>query len=186
MMVKINIEYLQCSSYEKDLEQFWIEIKNNVHKYQKDTSLINYKMGRKYEGAVIGEYAGIIFSILLAIPPCTIATIEIWEKINKHLKEKRSQKKLPRILNLSTLENLCKLDLISKGFRSFETIKIEKLVEKKTSEYYPNLTDQDFVGDEGFDKATCAKIIFDTQNHKHHYLIDNDGEITKYERIEKN
>ncbi len=63
---------------------------------------------------------------------------------------------------------------------------MEKLIEKKTNEYYPNLTNQDFIGDEGFHKTACAKIIFNTKNHRYYYQIDNDGEITIYEKIEKN
>jgi len=184
-MEKINVEYLKNETIEDELEieQFWIEIRKELYKIEKDNSLIYYNVRRGHASAYIGDYAGIFIQIIITILPLTDATLSIWEKIYNHIKSKREKGKVIRVLNLTLLENLCRYDLINhKAVKNAEITKSEKLIDKDIKGYDPDL---DFPYEESLDKVDCAKITFENKKYRFEYIISSDGDITSYERIEK-
>lgn len=184
-MDKINIEYLKANSIDEEfeIEQFWIDIRRELYNIEEDHSLIYYNVRRGHASAYIGEYAGIFFQILITVLPLTDASISIWEKIYNHIKSKREKGKVVRVLNLTLLENLCKYDLVNfKNVKNAEITKCEKLVDKNIEGYDSDL---DFPYEDTLDKVDCAKIKFENKKYIFEYVIASNGEISKYERIEK-
>jgi len=184
-MERINIEYLKANTIEEELEieQFWLDIRKQIYKLEEDHSLVYYNIRRGHASAYIGEYAGIFFQLLITILPLTDATLSIWEKISNHLKSKRQNGKIIRVLNLSLIENLCKYDLITnKNVKNAEIVKSEKLIDKEIEGYDPDL---DFPYEDTLDKVDCAKITFENKKYLYVYIVASDGDITKFERIEK-
>lgn len=184
-MEKIHIEYLKADTFEEEfeIEQFWIDIRKDIYKIEPDHSLVYFNIRRGHASAYIGEYAGIFFQILLTIVPFIDATLSIWEKIYNHIKSKRENGKIVRVLNLTFLENLCQYDLIvSKNEKNAKMVKSEKLVDIEVEGFG---TDIDFPYEETLDKVECAKITFENKKYKYIYIIASDGDITAFERIDK-
>jgi hypothetical protein len=175
-MQKANIEYIKCQDYEIEIEKFWIEIKFEVLSTLKDITLLDFNLKRQFVGAVSGEFAGILIEVILSLPECTLATFEIWKKISKHFKENREKDRLPRLLNMKILENLCRFELMQNGIKSFELVKSKKLIQR-------NELDEDFSYIDDAWKCAVAKFVFKTKKHKFTFFIDNDGEITKYKKL---
>lgn len=185
IMEKINIEYLKADSIEEEfeIEQFWLNIRKEIYKLEEDNTLVYFNIRRGHASAYIGEYAGIFFQLLITILPLTDATLSIWEKISNHLKSKREKGKIIRVLNLSLIENLCRYDLVTnKHVKNAENIKSEKLIDKEIEGYDPDL---DFPYEETLDKVDCAKITFENRKYQYIYIVASDGDITKFQRIEK-
>ena len=179
-MEKINLEYLKADSFadELEIETFWIEIRKEILLTENDPTLLHYELKRGFAPAVIGEFAGIYMDIILIVPVIDSA-LSIWEKINNHFFEQRQKGKIIRILNLVTLENLCKYDLItSKNVKNALLVKSKKLVDNKIKLD----GDYDFTYEESLKKIDCAKIIFKDNLYKYIYVISSDGEITSFKR----
>ena len=184
-MEKINIEYLKADSIEEEfeIEQFWLDIRKEIYKLEKVNSLVYFNIRRGHASAYIGEYAGIFFQFLITILPLTDATLSIWEKINNHLESKREKGKIIRVLNLSLIENLCRFDLVTnKNVKNAEIVKSEKLIDKEIEGYDQDL---DFPYEYSLDKVDCGKITFENTKYQYVYIVASDGDITKFERIEK-
>jgi hypothetical protein len=184
-MENINIEYLKANTLEEEfeIEKFWFDIRTDIYKIEEDHSLLSYNIKRGHASAYLGEYAGIFIHILITILPLTDSTLSIWEKIYNHLKNKREKKEIVRVLNLTLLVNICKVDLIiNNNVKNAELVKSEKLVDLEME----NLdSDMDFTYDDTLNKVDCAKIIFENKKYKYLYVIASDGEITNFERKEK-
>jgi hypothetical protein len=184
-MEKIHIEYLKADTIEEEfeIEQFWIDIRKYIYEIEPDHSLVYFNVRRGHASAYIGEYAGVFFQILLTIVPFVEASISIWEKVYNHIKSKRENGKIVRILNLTLLENLCKYDLIvNKNVKNAEIVKSEKLVDIDVDSYGEDI---DFPYEETLDKVECAKITFDSKKHKFIYTIASDGDIISFEKIDR-
>lgn len=183
-MEQINIEYLKISTTEEEfeIEQFWIDIRKELYKIEFDHSQTSYSIRRESNPAYFGEFAGILCNVLLNMPQFTLATLYIWERISNHFKSKRENSKIVRMLNLTSLEILCKYDLIShKNIRNAEIIKSEVLVAKNTED-----DNSDFLYEEILEKVDCAKITFENKKYQFEYTIASDGEITRYEKNNRN
>ena len=182
-----KIEYIKCNSYETEIEKFWVDFKSNLLKKNYDTTLIEFKIERNFEGAVSGEFAGILITIMMSLPGCTLATIELWEKLQKHLKNNREKKRLPRILNMKMLENLCRLELFQRGLKKFDLIESKKLIqnfEKNEDNHYSSNTDFEYCDDAY--KTNVASFIFESHRYIYTFIVDNDGEITNFKKSKKN
>lgn len=167
------IEYIKCEDYETEIEKFWYDIKFEILNSLDDITLFDFKLKRQFVGAVSGEFAGILIEVVLSLPECTLATYEIWKKITNHFKDNRDKNRLPRLLNMKILENLCRFELMQNGIKKFELVKSKKLIQSK--ELKENFSYEDDAW-----KCPVAKFIFKTKKHRFTFFIDNDGEITKY------
>ncbi len=178
-MQKGNIEYIKCQDYETEIEKFWIEIKFEVLSTLQDITLFDFSIKRQFVGAISGEFAGILIEVILSLPECTLATVEIWKKISKHFKENRKKGRLPRLLNMKILENLCRFELMQNRVKDFELVKSKKLIQGNESE-------EDFSYIDDAWKCAVAKFVFKSKKHSFTFLIDNDGEITDYKKVKNN
>jgi hypothetical protein len=180
-MEKIYFEYLKSNDIKEELEieEFWLNIRKEIFAFEEDHSLVYYNLRRGHASAYIGEYAGTFIQILLTVVPFIDATLSIWEKIDNHIKSKRGEGKIIRILNLTTLINLCKVNLyLNQSIKNVELKKAEKLVDIDIQNY--NNPDLDFPYEDTLNKVNAAKITFEDKNHKYIYIIDSDGEITSF------
>ncbi|MEP5253501.1 MAG: hypothetical protein ABJQ39_00450 [Winogradskyella arenosi] len=178
-MQKGSIEYIKCGNYETEIEKFWLEIKTDVLSTLEDKTVFDFKLNRQFVGAVSGEFAGILIEVILSLPECTLATIAIWEKISKHFKATREVDRLPRLLNMKILENLCRFELMQNDIKNFELIKAKKLIQE-------NEPDEDFNYVDDAYKCKVAKFVFKSKKYKFTFIIDNDGEITDYKKTKNN
>ncbi|TDB69085.1 hypothetical protein [Arundinibacter roseus] len=181
-MEKLHIEYLKTDSIEEEfeIENFWINIRKEIYSIHEDDSLVYFNIRRGHASAYLGEYAGIFFQVLITILPLLEPTLFLWKKINDHIKIKREEGKIIRVLNLSLLENLCKYDLIiNKKVKNAELIKSEKLIDKNI---IGDDLDIDFPYEETLNKVNCAKIEFENKKYQFLYIISSDGEISNFER----
>lgn len=178
-MQKGNIEYIKCGEYETEIEKFWLEIKADVLFNLSDSTTFDFKLNRQFVGAVSGEFAGILIEVILSLPECTLATIEIWRKINNHFKSNREKARLPRLLSMKVLENLCRFELMQNGTKKFELTKAKKLIQEDEPDEDFNYVDDAY-------KCSVAKFVFKSKKYKFAFIIDNDGEITDYKRTENN
>lgn len=178
-MKKVNIEYIKCGKYEIEIEEFWLEIKADVLSNLDDETIFEFNLSRQFVGAISGEFAGILIEIILSLPECTLATIKLWEKINKHFKSNREKERLPRILSMKVLENLCRLELLQNGVENFKLTKAKKLIQEDQLDDEFNYVDDAY-------KCTVAKFIFKSKKFKYKFLIDNDGEIKDFQRTNNN
>lgn len=178
-MQKGYIEYLKCGNYETEIEKFWLEIKSDILSSLDDESLFDFELKRQFVGAISGEFAGILIEVILSLPECTLATYDIWKKISKHFDTNREKARLPRLLNMKILENLCRFELMQNGIKSFELIKSKKLIQENEPEQNFSYVDDAW-------KISVAKFVFQSKKYKFTFMIDNDGEITDYKKVKNN
>lgn len=181
-MNDLSIVYFRNSSINEEIEidEFWIKIKKELYNSEPDDSLIRISSRRMHQSAVAGEYAGIFIEIIIAGIPLIESTLSIWEKISDHLENKRKRNKAIRICNLTTLENLCKVDLISnKGIIDAEIFQSKIL----TNNYdQANDLEHEFIYEGNIDIENAAEIIFKNSNEQFIYTIQTDGNIIEYKR----
>lgn len=177
-MKTVQLEYLKCNKYESEIEIFWIDIKKDILISLDDESIFQFNMKREFVGAVSGEFAGIIIQILLSIPPCIDATFKLWSKVNSHFELQRKKDRIPRILSMNILENICRFKLIEQGVEKLELIKSKKLIQENES------SDSFSYCDDAY-KCNVAKFIFVSDKNKYSFIIDNDGEVTHFKKSKR-
>ena len=184
-MNDISIVYFRNESIKEEieLEKFWIEIKEAFYLAEVDNSNIRIESRRMHQSAYIGEYAGIFIEVVIAGVPLIDATLNIWEKIVNHIKTKRLEGKTIRINNLSSLENICKVDLITqKNIKNAEIYKSKIL----TNNYEEDLINgREFIYEGSINVENAAQIIFENKREKFIYIIQTDGNVIEFQRIDK-
>ena len=184
-MNDISIVYFRNGSVKEELEieKFWLGIKEEFYLAEEDNSNIRIETRRMHQSAVVGEYAGIFIEIIIAGIPLIDATLSIWEKISNHIKSKRSEGKTIRINNLSSLENICKVDLITqKNIKNAEIFNSKIL----TSNYEEdNLNEREFIYEGSVKVENAAQIIYENKKEKFIYIIQTDGNIVEFQRTNK-
>lgn len=162
-MKDISIVYFRNQSVteEIELEKFWLEIKEAFYLAEEDNSNIRIETRRMHQSAYVGEYAGVFIEIVIAGIPLTDATLNVWEKIVNHINSKRLEGKTIRINNLSSLENICKIDLITqKNIKNAEIYKSKIL----TNSYKENPVDgHEFIYEGPVNVENAAQIIFENK-----------------------
>lgn len=184
-MSNISIVYFrnESTSDEIELEKFWLEIKEDFYKAEDDNSNIRIESRRMHQSAFAGEYAGIFIEIVINGIPLIDATLNIWEKIVKHLDTKRLQGKTIRINNLTSLENICKVDLISQ-----KNVKNAEIFDSKilTPNYVEDQQkEREFIYEGSVKIENAARITFENKKEKFTYIIQTDGNIVDFQRRKK-
>ena len=79
---------------------------------------------------------------------------------------------------MKILENLCRYELIQEGVKNFKLVKSKKLIQKDEP-------DESFTYVDDAYKRKVAKFVFESKKEKFTFIIDNDGEVSKFKRTKK-
>ena len=184
-MNDISIVYFKCDSVKEEIkiDNFWLELKKEIYEVEEDNSAVSVNTRRMHQSAFAGEYAGIFIQIAFNGIPLIDSTLNIWEKVVNHLKEKRNKNKVVRVNNLSTLENLCKVDLIIQKNVKDATIFYSKIL-TKNHEKTEN-SDNEFIYEGKVNIEDAAEIGFENKKHIYIYKIQTDGNIIEFQKLSR-
>jgi hypothetical protein len=184
-MNDLSIVYFKNDSVKDEIkiDNFWLELKKEIYEAEEDNSVVRVNTRRMHQSAFAGDYAGIFIEIAIAGIPLIDATLNIWEKIVNHLNDERNKNKVVRVNNLTTLENLCKVDLIIQKNIKNATIFNSKII-TENYEIEEGL-DNEFIYEGKVNTEVAAEISFENKKNIFIYKIQTDGNIVEFQKISK-
>jgi len=173
----MKVQFLRVTN-EEDIDNFFIDVKRQLVK-NADPTLVQVELKREYAPAAMGQWAGIITTIIMNFPQCIHATIMLWDIFAKKLQDFSTKNESPRIGDQFTLENLCRRHLLHQGISEFNLISFRWTVDEAYLDNRKEVTyDEDIAS-----KQRIAEFVFKDSEFEYDYLIDNDGEITSFRKL---
>ncbi len=185
MIQDYSIVYLKNITIQDEIEaeNFCLDLKKRIYESTEDVTLIKTESRRMFQSAHVGQYAGVFIDFMVTGIPLVYTYYEIWKTIFEHLKSSKEKGKIIRVNNLTTLENLCKYDLVvNKGVIDAEIVSSTVLYDKY------DMTDDGkhkFYYEGPIQDEIAARIVFENDDKRFIYSILTDGNISSYDRQNK-